>query len=388
MTTQGELPCLNCHSEMRGPFVFDHVTGSGGNCLSCHQPHGSNNPNQLLWARVEQLCLSCHSQTGGPSTFGVAAAVLPRPDASPLPQLHDLPRRGPRLQPLAPAAEMSTARGFVGCSSPSRRSPLVGRRAPRRTGDPDRSRGRLSLGRRLGQRADVPDADQRPAGAAPALLELHVRRAARRLPGLLARRRLRHRRGARRPAPPAGRQARSLQARRSRGGETDFYSALPAFANPFLAEGIIPGQQTYNRTRNIYDATLELLPGKMISPILQFTRNTYSGPGHDDVPPRRERVPPRRPGALGRRPLPGRSRLPVRPRPGRRHAGLALLPLEPDAQPRAGGERRERDDADPRRGHHGGRDRIRRREQGQHAGDQCLGHREASSAASSSSAPT
>ena len=38
--------------------------------------------------------------------------------------------------------------------------------------------------------------------------------------------------------------------------ETDLYSALPAFANPFIAEGIIPGQHTYNRTRNIYDATL------------------------------------------------------------------------------------------------------------------------------------
>lgn len=70
MTTQGELPCLNCHSEVRGPFVFDHVTGSGGTCLSCHQPHGSNNPKMLLWARVDQLCLSCHSQTGGPKTFG------------------------------------------------------------------------------------------------------------------------------------------------------------------------------------------------------------------------------------------------------------------------------------------------------------------------------
>ena len=61
--------------------------------------------------------------------------------------------------------------------------------------------------------------------------------------------------------------------------QTDLYSALPAFANPFIAEGIIPGQQTYNRERNIYDATLELLPGKIISPILQFTRNTYAGPG-------------------------------------------------------------------------------------------------------------
>lgn len=70
MTVQGELPCLDCHSEKRGPFVFDHVTGTGGDCLSCHQPHGSNNPKQLLWARVDQLCLSCHSQTGGPRTLG------------------------------------------------------------------------------------------------------------------------------------------------------------------------------------------------------------------------------------------------------------------------------------------------------------------------------
>jgi DmsE family decaheme c-type cytochrome len=70
LTPQGELPCLNCHAEKRGPFVFDHVTGSGGSCLSCHQPHGSNNPNSLLWAQVSQLCLSCHSQTGGPPTLG------------------------------------------------------------------------------------------------------------------------------------------------------------------------------------------------------------------------------------------------------------------------------------------------------------------------------
>jgi DmsE family decaheme c-type cytochrome len=70
MTIQGEPPCLTCHAELRGPFVFDHVTGSGGDCLSCHQPHGSNNPKMLLWARVDQLCLSCHSQTGGPRTLG------------------------------------------------------------------------------------------------------------------------------------------------------------------------------------------------------------------------------------------------------------------------------------------------------------------------------
>ena len=106
MTVQGELPCLSCHADLRGPFVFQHVTGSGGDCLSCHQPHGSNNPNMLQWARVDQLCLSCHSQTGGPKTLRLAAAVLPRPDPAALPQLHDVPRRGARLEPVAAAAEM------------------------------------------------------------------------------------------------------------------------------------------------------------------------------------------------------------------------------------------------------------------------------------------
>ena len=70
MTSDGELACLTCHAELRGPFVFDHVTGSAGNCLSCHQAHGSSNPKQLLWAQVSQLCLSCHSKTGGPKTAG------------------------------------------------------------------------------------------------------------------------------------------------------------------------------------------------------------------------------------------------------------------------------------------------------------------------------
>ncbi len=85
MTMQGDLPCLNCHAELRGPFVFQHVSGSGGNCLSCHQNHGSNNPNMLQWARVDQLCLSCHSQTGGPKTYG-----------SQPPSFHDL--RSPRYR--------------------------------------------------------------------------------------------------------------------------------------------------------------------------------------------------------------------------------------------------------------------------------------------------
>jgi len=85
MTFQGELPCLNCHAEKRGPFVFQHVVGSGGTCLSCHESHGSNNPNMLQWARVDQLCLSCHSQTPPPKTYG-----------SQPPSFHDI--RSPRYR--------------------------------------------------------------------------------------------------------------------------------------------------------------------------------------------------------------------------------------------------------------------------------------------------
>jgi hypothetical protein len=59
----------------------------------------------------------------------------------------------------------------------------------------------------------------------------------------------------------------------------DLYSALPAFANPFVDAGVIPGQHTYNRGRDIYEANLQLMPGYIVSPILGYTRNVYHGPG-------------------------------------------------------------------------------------------------------------
>jgi DmsE family decaheme c-type cytochrome len=60
-TTAGELPCLSCHTDKRGPFVFPHVTGVVGDCMTCHEPHGSTNPRRLIRARVDQLCLQCHT---------------------------------------------------------------------------------------------------------------------------------------------------------------------------------------------------------------------------------------------------------------------------------------------------------------------------------------
>ena len=61
LTRAGEMPCLGCHSEKRGPYVFQHAAGAAADCLSCHEAHGSSNPKMLKRATVAQLCIECHS---------------------------------------------------------------------------------------------------------------------------------------------------------------------------------------------------------------------------------------------------------------------------------------------------------------------------------------
>ncbi len=60
----------------------------------------------------------------------------------------------------------------------------------------------------------------------------------------------------------------------------ELFSALPAFANPLLdSTGVIPGQHTEDRTRNMVDVDVEILPGGVITPLLGYTLNKYEGPG-------------------------------------------------------------------------------------------------------------
>jgi DmsE family decaheme c-type cytochrome len=77
-TSAHELPCLSCHAEKRGPFVYPHVEGVNGDCRTCHEPHGSSNPKRLVRARVDSLCLECHS------------ALTPALLGSQPPAIHDL----------------------------------------------------------------------------------------------------------------------------------------------------------------------------------------------------------------------------------------------------------------------------------------------------------
>ena len=59
----------------------------------------------------------------------------------------------------------------------------------------------------------------------------------------------------------------------------DAFSSVPTFANPFLGEGVLVGQHTFDRTRTIIDADLELLRWGKITPFIGYTSNQYSGPG-------------------------------------------------------------------------------------------------------------
>ena len=61
VTAAGEVPCLNCHSDKRGPYVFNHGAVALGECTTCHQPHGSTNPRFLTRSNVMQVCIECHS---------------------------------------------------------------------------------------------------------------------------------------------------------------------------------------------------------------------------------------------------------------------------------------------------------------------------------------
>jgi hypothetical protein len=59
----------------------------------------------------------------------------------------------------------------------------------------------------------------------------------------------------------------------------DLYSALPTFTNLYLAEGIFPGQQTYDRRRDMIDLDVELMPGRSVVPFIGYSWNRLDGPG-------------------------------------------------------------------------------------------------------------
>ncbi len=59
-----EEPCMKCHSDKRGPFVFEHPAVRVEGCETCHAPHGSMNARLLKRPVIFTLCLECHNGAG------------------------------------------------------------------------------------------------------------------------------------------------------------------------------------------------------------------------------------------------------------------------------------------------------------------------------------
>ncbi len=59
-----EQPCLKCHADKRGPFVYEHPSVAVEGCNTCHYPHGSMNARLLRRPVVFTLCLECHNGGG------------------------------------------------------------------------------------------------------------------------------------------------------------------------------------------------------------------------------------------------------------------------------------------------------------------------------------
>jgi predicted CXXCH cytochrome family protein len=59
--------CASCHTEKRGPFLWEHAVGRES-CITCHDPHGSNNERMLV-AKLPMLCQRCHIHSRHPATI-------------------------------------------------------------------------------------------------------------------------------------------------------------------------------------------------------------------------------------------------------------------------------------------------------------------------------
>jgi DmsE family decaheme c-type cytochrome len=72
-----EPGCLNCHSDKRGPFAFEHGPVRFEGCQACHEVHGSTNPRMLTRQEVRYVCLECHANLPVGNKTGTIGVVPP-----------------------------------------------------------------------------------------------------------------------------------------------------------------------------------------------------------------------------------------------------------------------------------------------------------------------
>lgn len=95
--------CVSCHTEKRGPFLWEHAPVQE-NCTTCHDPHGSSN-DRLLVAKPPALCQRCHIGASHPSI---------RFDATWYPNVSPVPPTGLTALPLS---GLMSGRACVNCHS-------------------------------------------------------------------------------------------------------------------------------------------------------------------------------------------------------------------------------------------------------------------------------
>jgi DmsE family decaheme c-type cytochrome len=64
--TTVDQSCTSCHTEKRGPFLWEHAPVVDS-CTTCHDSHGSNN-DRMLVAKQPFLCQRCHVTSRHPPT--------------------------------------------------------------------------------------------------------------------------------------------------------------------------------------------------------------------------------------------------------------------------------------------------------------------------------
>jgi DmsE family decaheme c-type cytochrome len=65
--TTVDQSCTSCHTEKRGPFLWEHAPVADS-CTTCHDSHGSNNDSMLV-AKQPFLCQRCHVTARHPPTI-------------------------------------------------------------------------------------------------------------------------------------------------------------------------------------------------------------------------------------------------------------------------------------------------------------------------------
>lgn len=72
-TADQNMICTKCHTETRGPFVYEHAVVKAEGCLGCHTPHGSQNARLLNMPNINTLCNQCHSPVAAGTLHSMSA---------------------------------------------------------------------------------------------------------------------------------------------------------------------------------------------------------------------------------------------------------------------------------------------------------------------------